>query len=79
MLGSWQGVNGREKVEKPALHYKCSSFVPERSKWPLVLRSLPLTHALYKSVYLEVIAALHYNHRDGVVQLYDLHAHVSSK
>ena len=36
-------------------------------KWPLVLPSLPLPHAFYKSMYLEVIAVLHYNKHDDVV------------
>jgi len=33
----------------------------------LVLRSLPPPHAFYKSMYLEVIAVLHYNQHDDVV------------
>jgi len=34
---------------------------------PLVLRSLQLPHAFYTSMYLEVIAVLHYNNHDGVI------------
>jgi len=36
-------------------------------RWPLVLRSLQLPHAFYTSMYLEVIAVLHYNNHDGVI------------
>jgi len=38
-------------------------------KWPLVLRSLQLPHAFYTSIYLEVIAVLHYNNHDGVMRV----------
>jgi len=43
--------------------YPVSSFVLGRSepRWTLVLRSLQLPHAFYTSMYLEVIAVLHYN------------------
>ena len=41
-------------------------------RWPLVPRSLPLPHAFYTSMYLEVIAVLHYKNHDGVI-----HADVS--
>jgi len=33
----------------------------------MVLRSLPLPHTFYKSMYLEVVAVLHYNNHDGVI------------
>jgi len=36
-------------------------------RWPLVLRSLQLPHAFYTSMYLEVVAVLHYNNHDGVI------------
>jgi len=40
----------------------------------------PITpYASYKSVYLEVIAVLHYNNCDGVIHSYALYACVSSK
>ena len=45
----------------------------------------PLPHAFYKSFDLEVIAALHFNNRDGVIHASDLYqnphiyAYVSSK
>jgi len=35
----------------------------------MVLRSLQLAHAFYKSMYLEVIAILHYNYHDGVIDM----------
>ena len=35
-------------------------------RWPLVLHSLQLPHAFYTSMYLEIIAVLHYNNHDGV-------------
>jgi len=34
--------------------------------WPLVLRRLQLPYAFYTSMYLEIIAVLHYNNHDGV-------------
>jgi len=39
----------------------------------------PIPHAFYKSMYLEVIAALHYNKLDDVVHAYVSKACVSSK
>jgi len=33
----------------------------------MALRSLPLPHALYQSIYLEVIEVQYYNHHDGVI------------
>jgi len=45
----------------------------------LVLRSFPLPHAFYKSMYLEVIAVLHYNKHDYVVHAYVSKTCVSSK
>ena len=48
-------------------------------KWPLVLRSLPLPHAFYKSMYLEAIPVPHYNNHDGVIRVCVLKACVSSK
>jgi len=47
--------------------------------WPLVLRSLPLPGAFYKSRYLEVIAVLHYNKHDDVIHASVSKACVSSK
>jgi len=38
-----------------------------RPRWPLVLRSLQLPHAYHTSMYLEVIAVLHYHNHDGVI------------
>jgi len=40
----------------------------------MVLRSLPLTQAFYKSIYLEVIAVVHYNKHDDVIHPYTLYA-----
>jgi len=49
----------------------------------LVLRSLQLPHAFYTSMYLEVIAVLHYNNHDGVTPVCVLKvskkAYISSK
>jgi len=45
----------------------------------LVLRSLQLPHAFYTSMYLEVIAVLHYNNRDSVIHACVLKACISSK
>ena len=59
--------------------YKKSSFTLGglQPRWPLVLRSLP--HAFFKSMYtLEVIAVLHYNKHDYVVDAYVSKACVSS-
>jgi len=44
-----------------------------------VLPSLSLPFAFYKSVPLEVIAALYYNNLDGVIQARAVYAFVSSK
>ena len=46
---------------------------------PLALRSLQLPHASYTSMYLEVIAVLHYNNHDGVIHTCVLKARISSK
>jgi len=51
----------------------------QQPKWPLVLHSFPLPHAFNKSMYLEVIAVLHYNNHDGVIHACALKACVSSK
>ena len=45
----------------------------------LVLRSLQLPHAFYTSMYLEVIAVLHYNNHDGDIHACVLKACISSK
>jgi len=45
----------------------------------LVLRSLQLLHAFYTSMFLEVIAVLHYNNHDGVIHACVLKACISSK
>ena len=45
----------------------------------LVLRSLPLLHAFYTSMYLEVIAVLHYNNHDGDIHVCVIKACISSK
>jgi len=46
---------------------------------PLVLRSLQLPHVFYTSMYLEVIAVLHYNNYDGDIHSCILKACISSK
>ena len=48
-------------------------------RWPLIPRSLQLPHAFYTSMYLEVIAVLHYNNHDGVIHACVLKACISSK
>ena len=61
--------------------YTESSFVYGglQRRWPLVLRSLQLPHAFYTSMYLEVIAVLHYNNHGGVIHACVLKACISSK
>ena len=64
--------------------YTTNSFVLGRSallqpKWSLVLRCLPLPHALYTSMYLQVVAVLHYNNHDSAIHTCVLKACVSSK
>jgi len=60
--------------------YTISSFVLGGSTaYPWSLRSLPLPYAFYKSMYLEVIAKLHFNNHDGVIHACVLKACVSSK
>jgi len=51
------------------LHDKYSSFSQGKleGKWFLVFRNPPLHHAFHKSVYLEVVAAICCNNRDGVI------------
>ena len=63
----------------PFTKYVVSPLGGLQPRWPLVLRSLSLPHALYRSMYLEVIAVLQYNEHDDVVHAYVSKACVSSK
>jgi len=61
--------------------HTASSVILVKSEFyvTMVLCSLPLPHAFYKLVYLEVIAALHYNTRGGVIHSYAFNACASRK
>ena len=57
-----------EKTQGHSITLKAASSMGGlQPRWPLVLRSLQLVHAFYTSIYLEVIAVLHYNNHDGVI------------
>jgi len=63
-----------------SLYTKAASYLGGlQPRWPLVLRSLQLPHAFYTSMYLEVIAVLHYNNYNGDIHACVLKACISSK
>jgi len=63
----------------PFTKYAVSPLGDLQPRWPLVLCSLPLPHAFYTSMYLEVTVALHYNMHDDVIHAYVSKVCVSSK
>jgi len=53
-------------------------FLGLQPKWPLwSFEASHQPHAFYKSVHLEVVAVLHYNNHDGVIDWYSFYACVS--
>jgi len=60
----------------PTSNWAASSLGGLQPKWPLLLCSLPLPHASYTSMYLEV---LHYSNHDGIIHASGVKVCVSSK